>query len=57
MKEEITSDMISQRSEKTFNIEASLASGASNVLDPSGQTNIKPDFKKKKNEALLVDNG
>lgn len=46
MKEEITSDMVSQRSQKTYDIEASLNKDASNM---------KPDFKKKKNEALMIE--
>lgn len=48
MKEEITPDMISQRSQKTFDVEAS-------VLNGKDASVVQPDFKKKKNEALQVD--
>lgn len=46
MKEEITSDMVSQRSQKTYDMQAAL-----NKQAPA----MQPDFKKKKNEALVVD--
>jgi hypothetical protein len=40
--------MISQRSQKTFDVEAS-------VLNAKDASVVQPDFKKKKNEALQVD--
>ena len=39
--------MVSQRSQKTYDIEASL--------NRQAPANMKPDFKKKKNQALVVD--
>jgi len=49
MKEEITADMVSQRSQKTYDMEAALKD-----KEAPPQSN-QPDFKKKKNEALVVD--
>ena len=45
MKEEIEPDQVSHRSQKTYDMQAALAKEA-----PAAQ----PDFKKKKNEALVV---